>query len=446
MAGLLKSSQDCSGQSYTPLEFAKSVASGDDNLTQWSTNALKLFDEISQEQGYGGIILGYWVYIPCYAYQVQRKEVRDHYVSDSLASNNGGSNIRFETASDFKKEPVETCSTESNNMFYTDMTGMENEPDYVGSCHTRTNYPTNQDDYNKTAWATHPAFTWKYTKDINGFDQTVELNGFWIGKFETTGSSSSPTVLPSQYHLYSGTIGDYYDIAQSIGIEDKNNTYGNSAQTSYNSGKGYHNLAISTSHMLKNSEWGAVAYLASSKYGAGINNVQLNNSYGSGGTGNGPNGGKYNTANGQLASTTNNIYGVYDMAGGAYEYVMGSYTNNASQSMTNYYLSIAVKPPYVDLYPNTVFTNNNYLTNNNQCTWATCGGHALYETKNVQSVSSSNQSWGGGSVSFVGSNAPLFDRGGYAGDDPGAGLFYSNGNSGGVSNYYGFRAALLVMP
>ncbi len=121
--------------------------------------------------------------------------------------------------------------------------------------------------------------------------------------------------------------------------------------------------------MLKNSEWGAVAYLASSKYGAGIasdgsSNVKNNASKddGSGSddgdgknsasiTGCGPydiNGATtpYNCSGditrqhqsdiGQLASTTNNEYGVYDMAGGAYEYVMGNYAgDDLSQSGGN---------------------------------------------------------------------------------------------------------------
>ena len=451
IASLRKSSQDCSGQSYTPLEFAKSVASGDDNLTQWSTNTLMLFDEISQEQGYGGIILGYWVYIPRYAYQVQRKEVRDHYVSDALASSNGGFNIRFETASDFKKEPAETCSTDSNNMFYTDMTGMENEPDYVGSCHTRTDYPTREEDYNQTAWATHPAFSWL---DSNG--DGPELNGFWIGKFETTGSTEQPTVLPNEKHLSAADngIGDYYDIAQSIGAEDKNNVYGNSSQTSYNNGKGYHSLNTTTSHMLKNSEWGAAAYLSASRYGAGVNGVQINANTSSGVdsnngpsygvTGYGPNGSSaYYTDNGQLASTTNNIYGVYDMAGGAWEYVMGSSSSNIFQSITNIYLSIAVKPPYTDLYAYSPF-NGDRFTNNNLCTWATCGGHALYETKNVQSIPANGDraSWNSDYSEFVHAGT-WFARGGHAADNFRAGTFASSNDNGHVYNLLGFRVALL---
>ena len=91
--------------------------------------------------------------------------------------------------------------------------------------------------------------------------------------------------------------------------------------------------------MLKNNEWGAVAYLTQSIYGrcssstscseVGINN---NSSYVTGygapaGSSSSVTNGAYNTNLGMDASTTGNIYGVYDMSGGAYEYVMGNYNN-----------------------------------------------------------------------------------------------------------------------
>ncbi len=374
-------------------------------------------------------ILGYWVYIPRYAYQVMRRDVTDQVVTDDKATAMGGFNIKFETVDDVKKTPAACASSSSYTYFF----------DCVS-----TIYPGNDEALkDKTAWATHPAFTWQYTKDINGFDQTVELNGIWVGKFETTGTAGSPTVLPNKYHLYGGNIGDYYDIAQSIGIEDSNNLYGNVESPNYNNGRGYHSLSYTTSHMLKNSEWGAVAYLASSKYGAGVNKVQVNDSYVDGATGNGPNGGRYNTANGQLASTTNNVYGIYDMAGGAIEYVMGSYATNTSQSSTMEFAN-ATRPPYVDLYLYTVFVNGDDLANNNKCTWAACGGHALHETKNVQLVSTKEQSWGDDYSYFVYASSPWFKRGGYSYNSNYAGLFASYYGDGFSQNDRGFRVALLV--
>ena len=391
---------------YTGKRWANAVTVKEEALGKYQNK-----HEVVDEED----VLGYWVYIPRYAYKVMRYSVNDKYVSDSKAISDGGFEIVFETKDTPKKTPA-ACSNSSSSRYYQECSNVSQ--DYGATT--------------GTAWATHPAFTWG----------DEELNGFWIGKFETTGTESSPTVLPNEYHQYPSSIGDMYDVAKSMGVEDPNNKYGNTASTNQ-SNQNNNNLAISTSHMLKNSEWGAVTYLASSKYGAGINNVQLNNSYGSGGTGKGPSGGAYNTADGQKASTTNNIYGVYDMAGGAREYVMGGYTNNASQSMTDSYLSIAVKPPYVDLYVDPPF-NGDAVTNNNLCTWATCGGHALYETRNAQSVSYYSRSWGGGYSYFVHSDYPWFRRGGAAGDVVDAGLFFSDEDDGSTVSSYGFRVALLL--
>ncbi|MBR3325481.1 MAG: hypothetical protein IKG14_05515 [Clostridia bacterium] len=97
------------------------------------------------------------------------------------------------------------------------------------------------------------------------------------------------------------------------------------------------------SHLMKNSEWGAVAYLARSKYGfigAGqtdinVNTKNLNNGGVSTTKANGNNKASvyavtgYNNNNkewnngGENASTTSNIYGIYDMSGGLWERTPG---------------------------------------------------------------------------------------------------------------------------
>ena len=404
-------------------------------------------------------VLGYWVYIPRYAYQVMRRDVSNEEVTDDEAIDMGGFSIRFETKDDFKKTPVQ-CAI-STTMSYLDCV------DPV--------YPREERLANQTAWATHPAFTWQYTQDINGFDKTYELNGFWIGKFETTGTRTAPTVKPNQHANISEFVGEFYSASKSIGVEDKNNQYGgaSSDDTTSSLKQNSHNLAISTSHMLKNSEWGAVAYLSASRYGAGVNNVQINSAYPTSSTdadgtssrysvtGCGPssNGSTstytdgtalnastiesptacsrntaraYNGSLGVLASTTNNVYGVYDMSGGAWEYVMGSYSTNLSQSSGGtFYMKTAATPPYVDIYN---------ITRNNGCTWNTngsgCGGHALFETA----------SWGGDYSVFVDSSSPWFERGGGSSDVSYAGVFASRYLYGDGDANLGFRAALLAVP
>ena len=356
---------------------------------------------------------------------------------------------------------------------------------------------------NTTTWATHPAFTWSDETE----EGTTELNGIWVGKFETTGSVINPTVMPNSKHIGGmktaelGNIGGYYTIAKHIGRYDPNNTGGNdvtlNGTTLYaNNGEEWtskHNLDKATSHMLKNSEWGAVAYLASSDYGAGIdssgnskvfNNAQFqfdtdgNGQSSEGVTGCGPNdsngsevpyedGGtigtntacstdpelgskrSYNGEIGVLASTTNNVYGIYDMAGGADEYVMGNLSNYANKATGDSYYPVNndIPTPYVDIYLSTDFSPSNSAAqirySNDICTWGNCGGHALHETKLYQSVSSNSQSWGSDNSDFANSYVTWLVRGGYADSVADAGLFSSRIRNGGGSSIFGFRTALL---
>jgi hypothetical protein len=242
------------------------------------------------------------------------------------------------------------------------------------------------------------------------------------------------------------------------------------------------NLATATTHQQKNDEWGAVTYLSTSIYGVyGTNNVFTTdaqrkvynngfyNSYVLGNTahadiyssttrfmtGCGPVADKsddynatcnqYYTTLGQQASTTGNVYGLYDGAGGAYEYVMG---NRNATSDTTY---MATMPPadYFNNYPVPPFgtqpngsSSTEYYYNNDICTYQYCGGHALHETKAVQSVSSNNQSWGSDYSNFVYSSYPWFLRGGNAGNGSLAGLFGSDYNTGNAYYNVGFRAVL----
>ena len=330
------------------------------------------------------------------------------------------------------------------------------------------------------------------------------MGRYWAkrSKFETTGKLNAPTVKPNQHANISEYIGEFYTAAKSIGVNDPNNTGGNTISgITQNS----HHLSTATSHMLKNSEWGAVAYLSASKYGAGVNGTQINSAYPSGVsdadgrsssygiTGCGPKSDgststnsytpdepinsttlespticgdaahAYNGEIGVLASTTNTVYGIYDMSGGAYEYVMGNLTgyNDQSETSSSSYMTTQAKPPYVDLYKESqgfdysssgdtnpawsTSTSANYY-NNDVCTWKTCGGHALHETKQYQSVSGGSQSWGSDSSYFVYSSSRWFRRGGNANSGPGAGLFYSLNNGGSGNLDYGFRSALLVKP
>ena len=444
---------------------------------QWANAVTVEADKLSTYQNKSGVevnnddVLGYWVYIPRYAYKVMRKEVTDKVVTDEEAKAMGGFDIRFETNEDFKRTP-KSCSTSSSSRYYQDCVD--------------TTYPTEERLANQTAWATHPAFSWG----------SKELNGFWIGKFEATGTASNPTVLPNEKHIgdtneYTSGIsnvngegvGIYYDIAKIVGKEDVNNSGGNGNEFAK---PNQHNFQDYSSHVLKNSEWGAATYLASSVYGAGIGEVRNNGNttdYGApnytsyGITGCGPEAiedtGKsyqdfgtigeadacgdldhgYNGKIGVLASTTGNVYGVYDMAGGVYEFVAGVYSeNNVNYSDTDLHPFFVdpISEPYADLYRARDFlapVRDSY-GNNNYCTWSTCGGDATYETKNVQSVVSvglgEGSSWANDSSKFVQPGNTMLMRGGY-GNGADDGIYSAHlypGSFGYTGANYGFRIGL----
>ena len=382
-------------------------------------------------------ILGFWVYIPRYAYEVMRQSGTDKPVSAQNFL------ISFEKTTTPKRYPA-AC--------------LEKGEDYREDCDLDRSYIKGKPS-NKGTWATHPAFTFG----------SKELNGIWFAKFETTGTTTQPTVLPNEAHIsgkYSGMnnqVGNFYSLSKTLGINDPQNVGGSGFTTTQNN----HHLAKFSSHMVNNNDWGAATYLSASKYGAGYNKVQINSSaakhttygdtYGTTGCGPQANGNTdkyefggtigtqracsfsdlqyaYNGTLGQLASTTNNPTGIYDMSGGGWEYTASSYTSDLNNSSTNY-LSQSAHPPYI---------NNYNFTNPNGCTFATCGGQALYETNNGSDRGS--YQWNGNYMYFVNSSYPWFARGGHFGYGSIAGLFVAGIVYGGAYDYYAFRVALAPAP
>ena len=168
-------------------------------------------------------------------------------------------------------------------------------------------------------WLTHPAFTFG----------NKELAGIWVGKFEPSNTSALPKIVPNVSSLRNMSVSAQFNTSRLM-TTTLASTYGTSANDD--------------SHMMKNMEWGAVAYLSSSIYGRYTNastciesgcEVWINNNsgYTTGCAGLSVSASEastcnaWNTAIGVNASTTGNIYGVYDMSGGAYEYVMGNYND-----------------------------------------------------------------------------------------------------------------------
>ena len=287
---------------------------------------------------------------------------------------------------------------------------------------------------------THPAFTFG----------TTELDGIWVGKFETGGTATAPLIKPDISSLINQKVSEEFKTAQIFGTS----TYGMTSNVD--------------AHMMKNSEWGAVASLSHSRYGAN-REIYINNSSGfytgrSGGNVGGSTAinrvytsqtstSQYNTYGfytwdgylleyntntksttrdlNKVASTTGNITGVYDMSGGAWEYVMGYYSPAGSTwgaTSSNNYAGFSSQPnsKYYDNY-----TTTNSLT---ACNGGICYGHGLSEVSN----------WYGDYASFVYGGGPWFRRGGYYYGGFNAGSFYFNDSHGDAGSYWAARSVLVV--
>ena len=269
---------------------------------------------------------------------------------------------------------------------------------------------------------THPAFTFG----------TDELDGFWVGKFETTGTASAPTMTPGAYSLVEQTVSAQFNTAKIFGTS----TYLNGT------------TAVDA-HMMKNTEWGAVAYLKQSKYGLGTTNIAANGYYeesdeggisgykaggcGDRGSGRRPTCSSYSLASVLATSTTGTIYGVYDMAGGAWDRVMGVMKTQDSTGLmyeqsgfTTSTLPLGSK--YVDAYAYSTSSSDYTRRILGDATGETYGWYSNYAS--FVSYGMHTQAW--------------FARGDSPGSYSSAGIFAFRGdfNNGGSDTSYTFRSVL----
>ena len=295
-------------------------------------------------------------------------------------------------------------------------------------------------------WYTHPAFTLG----------TQELTGFWVGKFEVSGSTSKITIKPNVTSLKSQTVSSFFTAIQNI-------------NTTYN--------LNGDSHMMKNMEWGAVAYLSHSKYGM-TEEVYINNSesYYTGRSG-GNVGGSTNTVAtqypsdstssrnyysygyytydgkivnydgsigdyatdrtlGTKASTTGNIYGIYDMSGGSIEYVMGNMVNSSGNfNSSSSGFSEAPDSKYYDSY--TYGTETSYTIYGRGKL-----GDATKETLKI--FGSTSGGWYSDYAAFPFSSFSWFFRGGLFHPGSSAGLFFFSRSTGVSDSGYSARAVVCV--
>ena len=274
-------------------------------------------------------------------------------------------------------------------------------------------------------WNIHPAFTYG-----------EEVSGIWVAKFEASsveGNSNTEegdNVTTKTLQVKPGvsswryiTISNMYDVCKN------------------------YNSALN-SHLMKNDEWGAVAYLSKSKYGKETEEVWINNSsnYITGSAGNSASAeidvgttNDYTSTQGVKASTTGNVYGVYDMSGGAWERT-AAYVNNGNSSLTSYGSSLVngeAKTKNVYTKASTDNNTNNYNQN------AGIYGDAVYETSGAGNTS--NGSWYADYSHFPYSSGPFFYRGGDCFLTTGAGVFCFTSGDGGWGGGVSFRPVLVAL-
>ena len=247
--------------SGTDYNYIAGTGTEDNNSSRWA-NARVTIDGVDS----------YFVWIPRYAYRIV-------YFADEES----------------KKAYMEDNSKTDGIVGYSDSRGI------VDKNGKRVNGVTSYKSVNVGDYfMPHPAFT--DNLELGGWNENIE--GIWVGKYLTTTTKATinqPNYNTSKIQVKPG----------------KNYKWDNSINEKYERAK---NFSINlNSHMLKNSEWGAVAYLTESKYGR--NGIEINRAGASDITGSAEVNNELDTEEywsdeGSLASTTGNVTGIYDMSNG----------------------------------------------------------------------------------------------------------------------------------
>ena len=337
-------------------------------------------------------IESYFVWIPKYSYQIFNLGETDGYTSGKPTTSNAKEiQIKFGTTN---------TSDNNENECTTPMTSGAS-----GNCKVG--------DY-----MTSPAFI------------SMDTNGLWVAKFETTGSTTNITVKPNQRSLRSLNVKTMFETA-------------------------YNYKRDNDSHMMKNMEWGAVAYLSHSKYGINTE-VRINNNssfitgyaatdsadeskypgtYGTAASITLP----YNTSTGYKASTTGNITGIYDMSGGVWEYMASLRSETYGSSGFDSSLLKAYNSKYYDEYDK----NSDTYTYSKRILGDATGEMGLfYGYPDADNNNRPHNSWYVDVSYFASSSYPWLNRGGGYYNGVLAGQFNFIHDTGGANGDVGLRLVL----
>ena len=363
------------GEGMTPIKWDETANDGTGDWVETTGSDSDWYDYSAKKWANAKTADGsMWVWIPRYAYNIPSA---GYHTSNAT-----------EISIEFVKGTSNEGATGQTIVEYNDS--------------TTTNYTQFPNGY-----VIHPAFNYGET-----------VSGIWVAKFEASQSDASTSSMGS-----SGTIKVQPGV-QSWRSITVNDIYTNCLN---------YNKTLN-SHMMKNDEWGAVAYLSRSKYGTNKEvTININSSYYTGGG----SGNAYATTN-TAQSTTGNVYGVYDMSGGTWEYV-AAYVNNGNSNLTSYGSSLVkgdAKTKNVYAKASADNYENNYQQNKGVY------GDAVYETSTSGSGSTS---WYGDYSNSPNTNGPFFARGGVYSSGSIAGVFSFYRDDGNSDSYYSFRPVLVAL-
>ena len=287
-----------------------------------------------------------------------------------------------------------------------------------------------------------PAFSKDTASGFRNGGWDSDLSGFWVAKYEMSMETNGVHTDTAN-----GTIGNVQtsDIVKAVskpGVTSwRNINIQNCYLNSYNYDRN------KDSHLMKNSEWGAVAYLSYSAYGVNGRKISTNTSsdYITGGT---LSEDSIYISNGNQ-TTTGNATGIYDMVGGAWEYISAYIDNgytglaeNGGTSEEDIYGSRNSK--YKLVYPHNSGDNGTDYDRvhsvNNYSLIYKYRGDALYETSNS---GFGNDGWNSNTTYYMQSDIPYLIRGGDYNSTIGAGIFSFNGFSGASNSGESFRVVIL---
>ena len=473
----------------------------------------------------------YWVWIPRYAYKITYNNpsdksqggkidvkfligTTDEYYTDetkttkATAKRATSADEEVDTTTDYYVHPAFTNESSigyANGGWDKELTGIWVAKFEAGYASGNNNAPVKASSVNYTqtnSWvsakeagtekdSTQPARNW-----LDGIYGTItgqDTNGNNIYGWKNGQQTAIkyPTFQPKTYSMNYINISDSYNISKVL--TEEGNIYGL-------------NNSTTDSHLMKNSEWGAVAYLSQSKYGNNetepyINNLSLSGGNTkrtddiSGGTGvnsvyvvtgvttGSTSAGRVatsidkinvttgNTANtsvytwdqktGQKSSSTLNMYGIFDMSGGVWEDTSG-YISNGSWNLAGYGSSFTkdrISTKYATVYPRDASQDDSSKSYDTSTTeksnqvYATLSianykknikiyGDAIKETS---TNSNSSSSWNVDYSYFPALDYLFLIRGGSLWSNSAAGLFCFYRTAGNSVYHNGFRPVLVAL-